>query len=154
VTEALVLISPNYSKYFMIFSFDSLDTVAIVLLQKNDERFEQPISFFSRAFRDAEMKYDIMEKHAYGLVKDLKSLRVYVLHSKFIACVPVDSVKEILIQLDMNGRRSKWIAKIIEFDLEIRPTKLVKGQGLARLLDESNLKSLGVNFINACSENQ
>jgi hypothetical protein len=76
------------------------------------------------------------------------------LHSKVIAYVPAASVKEILIQPDMDGRRSKWIAKIIEFDLEIRPTKLVKGQGLARLLVESNCKALGVNFINACSENQ
>jgi hypothetical protein len=38
--------------------------------------------------------------------------------------------------------------------LEINPTKLVKGQGLAKLLDESNCKSLGVNFVNTCSENQ
>jgi hypothetical protein len=26
-----------------------------------------------------------------------------------------------------DGRRSKWIAKILEFDLEIKPIKLVKG---------------------------
>jgi hypothetical protein len=64
------------------------------------------------------------------------------------------SVKDILIQPDIDGRRSKWIAKILEFDLEINPTKLVKGQGLAKLLDESNCKYLGVNFINTCSENQ
>jgi hypothetical protein len=62
VTEAPVLISPNYSKDFMIFSFASFDTMAVVLLQKNDEGFEQPIAFFSRALRDAELKYDIMEK--------------------------------------------------------------------------------------------
>jgi hypothetical protein len=38
--------------------------------------------------------------------------------------------------------------------MEIKPTKLIKGQGLAKLLDESNCKYLGVNFINTCSENQ
>jgi hypothetical protein len=37
LTEAPVLISPNYSKYFLIFSFASCDTVAAVLLQKNDQ---------------------------------------------------------------------------------------------------------------------
>jgi hypothetical protein len=63
-------------------------------------------------------------------------------------------MKEIRIHPDIDGRRSKWIAKILEFDLEIKPTKLVKGQGLARLMDESNYKSLGVNFINSCSKNQ
>jgi hypothetical protein len=115
---------------------------------------EQPISFFSKALRDAEIKYDIMEKQAYALVKSLKYFRIYVLHSKVIAYVPSASVKDILIQPDIDGRRSKWIAKILEFDLEINPTKLVKGQGLAKLLAESNCKVLGVNFINTHSENQ
>ena len=35
----------------------------------------------------------------------------------------------------------------MEFDLEIIPTKLIKGQGLARLLAESNCKVLDVNLI-------
>ena len=87
------------------------------------------------------------------MVKSLKSFRVYVLHSRFIAYVPSVVVKEILIQPDIDGKRSKWIAKILEFDLEIKSNKLVKGQGLAKLLDESNFSALGVNFINTCSEN-
>jgi hypothetical protein len=104
--------------------------------------------------RDAEIKYDIMEKQAYALVKALKALKVCVLHSKFVAYVPSASVKEILTQPDIDGRRrTKWIAKIREFDLEINPIKLVKAQGLARLLVESNCKYLGVNFINISSEN-
>jgi hypothetical protein len=104
--------------------------------------------------RDAEAKYDIMEKQTYALLKALKDLRVYVLHSKIIAYVPSTFVKDILIQPDIDGKRSKWIAKILEFDLEIKPNKLVKGQGLAKLLAESNYKALRVNFINTCSENQ
>ena len=91
-----------------------------------------------------------MEKQAYALVKALKAFRVYVLHSKVTAYVPSASVKDILVQPDIDGRRSKWIAKILEFDLEINPTKLVKGQGLAKLLTESNCEALGVSFINTC----
>jgi hypothetical protein len=108
---------------------------------------EQPISFFSRALRDAEVKYDIMEKKAYALVKSLKAFRIYVLHSRIIAYVPSVVVKDILIHPDIYGRRSKWIAKILEFDLEIKPTKLVKVQGLAKLLAKSNCRYLGINFI-------
>jgi hypothetical protein len=37
LTEAPVLISPDYSKDFLIFSFASCDTVAVVLLQRNDQ---------------------------------------------------------------------------------------------------------------------
>jgi hypothetical protein len=104
--------------------------------------------------RDVEVKYDIMEKQAYALVKALKAFRVYVLHSKVIAYVPSASVKEILIHPNIDGRRSRWIAKILEFDLEIKPTKLIKGQGLAKLLVEANCKALGVNLISTYSENQ
>jgi predicted MarR family transcription regulator len=122
------------------------------LLQKNDKGQEQPISFFSKALRDVEIRYEIMEKEAYALVKSLKAFRVYVLHSKIIAYVPSTSVKDILIQHDIDGRRGKWIAKILEFDLEIKPTKLIKGQGLAKLLAEPNCRALGINFINEQAE--
>ena len=138
LTVALVLISPDYSKDFLIFSFASFDTVAAVLLQKNDAGLEQPISFFNRALRDVEIRYDIMEKQAYALVKDLKSFRVYVLHSRITMYIPSASVKEIIIHPDIDGKRGKWITKILDFDLEIKPTKLIKGQGLAKLQDESN----------------
>ena len=88
------------------------------------------------------------------MVKALKDFRFYVLHSKFIAYVPSTSVEDTLIHPDIDERRIKWISKILEFDLEINPTKIVKGQGLSNLLVESNCKALGFNSINTCSENQ
>jgi hypothetical protein len=97
LTDAPVRISPNYSKDFLIFSFASFDTVVVVLLQKNEEGKEKPISFFNKALRDAEVSYEIMEKRAYALVKALKDFRVYVLHSRVTAYVPSASVKDILI---------------------------------------------------------
>jgi hypothetical protein len=92
-----MIISPDYFEDFFIFSFASFDIVETVLLQKNDARLEQPISFFSRSLRDAKIKYDIMEKQAYALVKSFKAFRFYVLHSKIISYVPSSSVKDILI---------------------------------------------------------
>jgi hypothetical protein len=77
--EALVIISPDYSKDFLIFSFASSYTVAVVLLQTNEARLEQPIAYFSIALRDVEVRYDIMDKQAYALVKALKAFRTYVL---------------------------------------------------------------------------
>jgi hypothetical protein len=84
-----------------------------VLLQKNNVGLECPIDFFSRSLRDVETRYEIMEKRAYSLVKCLKKFRVYVLHSKIIAYVPSASVKDILIYPDIDGKRSKWISKIL-----------------------------------------
>ena len=79
------------------------------------------------------------------MVKALKVFRRYVLHSKIISYVPTNAIKDILVHPDSDGRRGRWLAKIQEFDLEVKPTKLVKGQGLERLLSESNFKALGIN---------
>ena len=93
------------------------------------------------------MKYSTLEKQAYSLVKELKFFRIYILHSNIIAYVPSASIKGILTQHDSEGKRGKWIAKIMEYDVEIKPTKLVKGQGLAKLLEDSNCESLGLHLM-------
>jgi hypothetical protein len=49
LTEAPLLISPDYTKDFMIFSFASFDTVVAVLLQKNVEGLERPIFIFKQS---------------------------------------------------------------------------------------------------------
>ena len=134
LTEAPVLISPNFEKKKLTFSYASEETIAVVLLQKNDDGFEQPIAFFSRALGDAELKYSQIEKQVYALVKSLKAFRIYIVHSKIIAFVLNIAIKDVLLQSDTEGKRGRWIAKILEFDIEIRPTKLIKGQGLARLM--------------------
>jgi hypothetical protein len=77
--EAHVLVSPDYSKEFLIFSFSSEETIAVVLLKNNEEGHEHSIVFFRKSLRDVELKYDILEKYAYALVKALKSFKVYVL---------------------------------------------------------------------------
>jgi hypothetical protein len=69
-----------------------------------------------------------MENKAYSLVKELKDFKDYVLHSKILAYVPTDTIKDILTYPNSEGIRGKWIAKIQEYDVEIKPTKLVKGQ--------------------------
>jgi hypothetical protein len=98
LTEAPILISPNFTKDFYLFSFASEHTIAAVLLQKNNEGYEQPISLFSKALRDTALNYKIMEKQAFALVKSIKDFRVYILHSHTIAYVLNSVVKDILTQ--------------------------------------------------------
>jgi hypothetical protein len=144
ISEALILISPDYSKDFQIFSFASEDTIVGVLLQKNDQGHDQPIAYMSRALQNAELKYPMFEKQAYALVKSLKHFRVFIGYSKVIGYVPNSAIKDVLSQSKGLGSRGRWIAKIQEYDLEIKPTKLVKGQGLAKMLTEGNERALGM----------
>eukprot|EP00253_Pinus_taeda_P027018 PITA_27018 len=91
-------------------------------------------------------------QQALALVEALKDFRVYILHSHILAYVPNTAVKDILVQADPEGRRGKWIAALLEYDVEIKPTKLIKGQGLAKLMAETNLQVLDINLIAAMSD--
>ena len=113
IMEAQTLISPDYTKSFYIFSFQSYDTVEAVLLQKDNEGFDHPIAFFSKTLTDAELKYDPSEKQDYALIKSLNTFRIYILHAKVLAYVPSAAMKDVLTQPNIDGKRAKWIAKII-----------------------------------------
>ena len=137
----------------MIFSFSSEHIIVGVLLHKNKQNLEQLIAFYIKALRDSTLKYDIMENQAYASLKALNEFRVYILHSHSIVFVPFSSIKDILTQVELDGRRAKWISTLLEYDLESRPTNLIKWQGLEKLMARSNCEVLGVNFFHLCSEN-
>ena len=77
---------------------------------------------------------------------------MYILHSHVIAYVPSAAIKEILTRSDPDGRREKWIVVLLEYDLEIKLTKIIKGQGLAKLMTQSNYEALDINMMGIGSE--
>jgi hypothetical protein len=113
LTKAPMLTSPDFTKYFILFSFTLEHMIFGLLLQKYDQNFEKPIAYFNGTLRDSPLRYDIMEKQVYTLVKSLKEFIKYILHSHVIAYVPNNSVKDILTQPDPKGRRGKWIAAML-----------------------------------------
>eukprot|EP00253_Pinus_taeda_P035841 PITA_35841 len=124
-----------------------IDPDRIQAILQDDLGCEKPIAFFSRALRDAPLKYQIMEKQAYALVKAIKDFRVYILYSHIVEYVPNAVVKDILTQEGIEGKRGKWIANILEYDIEIKPKKLIEGQGLAKLMTETNFQALDINEL-------
>ena len=118
-----------------------------MLLQKNEEGFEQPIDFYSKTLRGAPLRYNIMEKQAFAFIMALKDFRVYILHSHIVSYVPSITVKDILTQPDHEGRRANWVAILLEYDLEIKHAKLIKGQGLAKLMVQLGVDDLDINFM-------
>ena len=47
-------------------------------------------------------------------------------------------------QQDCLGIRGKWVSKIQAYGLDMRPRKLIKGQGLAKMLAQGNEEALGM----------
>jgi hypothetical protein len=54
----------------------------------------------SKTLRDVELKFAIMVKRAYALVKSLKHFRTYVRYSRIVVYIPHSIVKDILSQQD------------------------------------------------------
>ena len=69
------------------------------------------------------------------------------MYSHIISYMPTNVVKDILNQIDPDGKRGKWKSVLPEYDLEIKPTKFIKGHGLAKLMAQSNCDSLNLHMI-------
>ena len=86
-----------------------------------------PFIFYNKTLRYEPLKYNLVDKYDYSPEQVLKDLWVCILHSHIIAHVPTNAVKDILTQPDPKGRRGKWIIVLHEYDLDIKPMKLIKG---------------------------
>jgi hypothetical protein len=65
--------------------------------------------------------------------KAVKHFRSYILKNHTKVTVPHPVVRSLFTQQKMGERRGNWMAVVQEFDLDIKPAKLVKGQGLCNL---------------------
>ena len=72
-------------------------------------------------------------------MKVVKAFRCYLVNATIVAFVPTATIKDIFSQQEISGRRCRWIKKIQEFNIDIQVTKLVRGQGLAKLMAQANL---------------
>ena len=91
----------------------------------------------STNLQGVELKYHAIDNQAFTLFKAVKHLYPYLLISHTKIIVPHSRVRYLLIQKEPGDRRGKWITTLQEYDLDIRPTKLVKGQGLFKLVEEA-----------------
>jgi hypothetical protein len=87
ITTIPVLISPEFQRDFIIYSFSIETIVAFVLTQKNTKGEELPISFMRKNLHDYELRYSELEKKALALVKQIAHFRTYILNSHVISDV-------------------------------------------------------------------
>ena len=64
IAEAPALMSPDFNKYFILYTFSTEFSYAAVPTQKNHEDAEIPISLISSTFKGAELNYSQVDKHA------------------------------------------------------------------------------------------
>jgi hypothetical protein len=84
-----------------------------------------------------ELNYPTIEKQVYVVYKAVKHFRPYILKNHTKVIVPHPTVRSLFMQQEMGERRGNWMVIIQELDLDIKLTKIVRGQGLCKLAAES-----------------
>jgi len=130
ITSATFLISTDFQRDFIIYSFSIEEVVASVLSQKNSNGEELPISLMRKMLHDYELRYLKLEKKSLALVKVVAHFQTYILNSHVIAYVLSTLMNMLLNQQLREGKLDNWLVKIQEYDIEIKPLKEIRGQGL------------------------
>jgi hypothetical protein len=129
--------SPDFSQDFTLYTFASDRSYAAVLTQKNPENNEVPIAFMSSTFKGAELNYPAVDRQAYTVFKAVKHFRSYLLKSRTKVIVPYPVVRNLLVQKELGEKRANWVTSLHEYELEITPAQIMRGQGLCKLVVDS-----------------
>ena len=108
-----------------------------MLTQKNEEGEEFLVSFMRIGLQGVDLKYLAIDKQSFVVFKVVKHFHPYLLRSHTKIIVPHSVVRALLIQKEPRDRQGNWLTTLQEHDLEIKPSKLVKGQGLCKLAVEA-----------------
>ena len=101
----------------------------------------------SSTFKGVELNYSHIDKKYYTVYKSIKHFRPYLLKSKMKVIVPYVAIINVLIQKELGEKRAHWMTALQEYDLDIKPGKIVKGQGLCLLDSQSNDPEQGHQWI-------
>ncbi|KAH9301894.1 hypothetical protein KI387_013477 [Taxus chinensis] len=138
MSQAPTLINLDLTKDFTVYAFGGIDTILTLLVQQNNEGMEHPITFFGQGLKGYEVRYFFVEKQVLFVIRSLKKFRHLICNNKVHFMVSHPSVKEFLLSKDLNEKRACWITKVMEYDVDIKVTKLSRGRGLCEQL-ASNL---------------
>ena len=108
-----------------------------MLTQKEDGGDEYLISFMSTGLQGAELNYPTVDKQAYAIFKVVKQFRPYILKNLTKVIVPHPAVRSLFVQRELGERRDNWVTALQEYNLEFKLASIVKGQGLCKLMIES-----------------
>jgi len=92
----------------------------------------------SSSFKGVELNYPTVYHKEYVVFKAVKHFRSYLLKSRTKIVVPYLAIRNLLVQKELGEKRANWMTSLQEYDLEIVPTQIVRGQGLCKLVVDSS----------------
>ncbi|GJZ54568.1 reverse transcriptase domain-containing protein [Tanacetum coccineum] len=122
LTQALILVAPDWDLPFEIMCDASDFAVGAVLGQRKTKHF-QPIHYASKTMTEAQTHYTTMKKELLAVVYAFEKFRSYLVFSKSIVYTDHSALKYLLAKQDAKPRLLRWILLLQEFDVVIRDKK-------------------------------
>ncbi|GKD13659.1 reverse transcriptase domain-containing protein [Tanacetum coccineum] len=122
LTEALILIAPNWDQPFEIMCDASDYAIGAVLGQRIEKHF-RPIHYASKTMTEAETNYTTTEKEMLAIVYAFEKFRSYLIMNKSVVYMDHSALKYLFNKKDAKARLLQWVLLLQEFDFKVIDTK-------------------------------
>jgi hypothetical protein len=135
-----VLRAPKVGANFKLYTAAQNNTIGAVLTQEKRGQ-EGVIAYLSRRLLHEEIRYTFIEKLCLAVYYACTKCHHYLLASSCTTISQYDVVKYMLQKPILSGKLGKWVYALVEYDLEYKPLKAMKGQVVADFIVEHNVES-------------
>nr|GEY79307.1 reverse transcriptase domain-containing protein [Tanacetum cinerariifolium] len=125
LTEAPILIAPNWDQPFELMCDASDYSFGVVLGQRVEKHF-RPIHYASKTMTQAETNYTTTEKEMLAVVYAFEKFRSYLIKNKSIVYTDHSALKYLFAKKDAKAHLLRWILLLQEFDFKVIDTKGAK----------------------------
>nr|GEY47220.1 reverse transcriptase domain-containing protein [Tanacetum cinerariifolium] len=122
LTEAPILIAPNWDLPFKLMCDASDFAIRAVLGQRHEKHFK-PIHYASKTMTNAESNYTTTEKEMLAVVYAFEKFMSYLIMNKSIVHTDHSALKYLFAKQDAKARLLRWVLLLQEFDFKVLDTK-------------------------------
>ena len=98
-------------------------------MSREEGKVQKLVYYTSRALREAEGRYPLIEKLAFAVITASRKLRHYF--QVHVINVMMDHpLKKVMNKLEAAGRLIQWAVELSEFDIRYQPRNAIKAQAL------------------------
>jgi hypothetical protein len=147
LSNAPLISAPDYNHDYILYISASTVSVARLLVQIGDDDHEHVIYYVIKNFSGPPLKYKHKEKLALAVILVVQKLRHYILLPTTKVVENSNPMQYLLSRREINGKFSRWIIILQEYDLEFSTPKRKKALVLSELVTTfpSNITSALVN---------
>ncbi|GJU06464.1 reverse transcriptase domain-containing protein [Tanacetum coccineum] len=132
LTEAPILIAPNWDLPFELMCDASDFAIGAVLGQRHEKHF-RPIHYASKTLIEAQTNYTTTEKELLAIVYAFEKFRSYLIMNKSIVHTDHSALKYLFAKKDAKARLLRWVLLLQEFDFKVIDTKGAENLAACRL---------------------